>query len=254
MTDFARAGYEVVGGVFSAEACDDAARHVEEQVALAARAPHAAEGFWPRFRRSATRSVVLFDDGGTPSPEMAVRYGHALHDDDPVFSALARAPALTDALARALGPGARIVQAAVVRKPPGLLAAQFGWHQDAWYLPADPDELVLAFVPLDDTSPDNGCLEVLPGSHRGGRTHTLELGQGGFVPSRGERSPGPIDDRGKVVLALPRGSLALVHGLTFHASGPNRTRAPRRALLLHALSARAELDPRAWLRAARATA
>ncbi len=247
MTHFARAGYEVVRGVFSAEACDEATRHLEQQIALAARSPSAAEGFWPRFRRSATRSVVLFDDSGPPSPAMAVRYGHALHDDDPVFSGLARAPALIHALSSVLGRGARIVQAAVVRKPPGLVAAQFGWHQDAWYLPADPDELALAFVPLDDTSPDNGCLEVLPGSHLRGRTHTLELGPAGFVPSRGERSPGPVDDRGKVVLSLPRGSLALVHGLTFHASGPNLTRAPRRALLVHALSAEARLDPRAWL-------
>ena len=95
-----------------------------------------------------------------------MRVGHGLHLADPEFGALCREPAIVSSLAQLVPRPVKLIQSAVVYKQPGDQLVQFGSHQDAWYLTTDPESLVLAFVPFDDTDGDNGCLEVVPGSHR----------------------------------------------------------------------------------------
>ena len=229
--------------------CEQACTHVESVVQRAIRTPREAH-FWTDFRGSARSASVLFQEGTAKSPQTAIRYGHALHHADPFFAALVAHQAVQRSLEEALGPRFSILQAAVVRKPPGLHEAQFGWHQDAWYLPSK-GVLALAFIALDPMTLENGCLEVLPRAHLGARTHTLRLGAKGFASTSG-RDPGPIDTQRKVALPMQRGTIALLHGHAFHASGPNRTALPRRALIVHALEHGAELDEDAWLLAAKA--
>ena len=39
-------------------------------------------------------------------------------------------------------------------------------HQDNFFLLAEPATCIAAWTPLDDTDEENGCLRVVPGSHR----------------------------------------------------------------------------------------
>ena len=45
----------------------------------------------------------------------------------------------------------------------------FGWHQDNGYGHLDPETAISTLTALDDADVENGCLWVLPGSHRAGQ-------------------------------------------------------------------------------------
>ena len=101
------------------------------------------------------------------------------------------------------------------------------WHQDAPAWPViTPDVQVTAWVALDDVDLDNGCMWMVSGSHRWG---TVSL------PDPGEELPATFG--GHSVSAEPRPVLAghvhYHHCLTWHASFPNRSGGPRRAIAIH---------------------
>ena len=96
----------------------------------------------------------------------------------------------------------------------------FSFHQDNNYTLLDGEacNLWTALVPM---SPENGCLQVVPGSHRDGTLYS--------VPN--ERAPGhrrlrDLPDRWVDVHMGP-GDICMFHRLTVHASGPNRSPLPR---------------------------
>lgn len=73
----------------------------------------------------------------------------------------------------------------------------------------------------------------------------LRLGPAGFVEVGREGRPAAEK---RLLLPLPRGSLAFVHGRTMHASAPNRSAGPRRALIVHAMSDLSTLATDAWVK------
>jgi phytanoyl-CoA hydroxylase len=173
-----------------------------------------------------------------------MRIGHGLHLVDDTFAALTHGPAIGGVLA-SLVQEAVLLQSAVVYKQPHSASVQFGLHQDAAYLTSDPESLILAFLALDDMDADNGALQLVPGSHRDPLHVSLAMGPTGFTPIAGqapqERSYQPQ------LLPMRRGTVAFLHGRTLHASGPNQSPHPRRALIVHAMSGRSRLAPHCWI-------
>jgi phytanoyl-CoA hydroxylase len=152
---------------------------------------------------------------------------------------------IADALVTLLGHGAHVVQSAVVYKQPRSEIVQFGLHQDAAYLTTEPQSLALAFVALDDADAENGGLVVVPGSHQFGLGERLRLGPSGFERAAGRAHR--VDPRSAVLLPLKRGDVAFLDGLTYHASGPNRSDRRRRALIAHAAGAAARMHASCWV-------
>lgn len=103
----------------------------------------------------------------------------------------------------------------------------FGWHQDSGYLMGqDHEPYVSLWCTLDDVTPENGALHVLPWS-QGGANEVL--------PHRKDKASGDLvgyagDDPG-IVVPMPRGSIIAMSSKLFHRSGPNITDRPRRAFL-----------------------
>jgi len=95
------------------------------------------------------------------------------------------------------------------------LLSKTDWHQDTGvHLPeADDTHMLTVWLPLTDATPANGCLCVIPGSHREGLvTHCLR--PGARIPDallQGEPRPIPVR----------RGGVLLFHHLTKHASLTN---------------------------------
>ena len=92
------------------------------------------------------------------------------------------------------------------------------WHQDGVYWNPSTSRLVAGFVPLTPTTLANGCLHVLPGSHRLGRIHHRIEPDGHGLDNlvcdiAALRAPEPLE--------LNPGDLALVHTLTIHGSFGN---------------------------------
>ncbi len=81
---------------------------------------------------------------------------------------------------------------------------------------------------LDDTTLDNGCLEVVPGSHTAGR-HPTRTDSDPF--GQLEMDPAANAHMVRVPLPLPAGSVVCFGAFLAHATGPNHTDRDRRALL-----------------------
>jgi phytanoyl-CoA hydroxylase len=104
-------------------------------------------------------------------------------------------------------------------KPPEQ-GAPFPMHQDYPYFPHERHSVVAASVHLDDTDVENGCLRVVPGSHKRGPleahgpSHTVET---------------PLEDG--TPLPAAAGDVVLFNYLTIHGSGVNSSTRTRRNVL-----------------------
>lgn len=95
------------------------------------------------------------------------------------------------------------------------LLSKTDWHQDQGvHLPeADATHMLTVWLPLTDATEANGCLCVIPGSHRQGLvTHCLRPGA---------RIPDSLLDGQPIPVPVKRGGVLLFHHLTKHASLTN---------------------------------
>ena len=136
--------------------------------------------------------------------------------------------------------GVRIMQDNVIWKPPGTKS--LGYHQDNAYLHwFAPGQICTVWIALDDIAPENGTMELVRGSHRWGAS----LPEGEFHAPDDYRAPmmkraAEIGETPDILyIAVPRGHGSIHHGNTWHGSGPNLGRSPRRSLVIHAMPAEA---------------
>ena len=94
------------------------------------------------------------------------------------------------------------------------------WHQDLGYLQADAADtfMVNFWIPLVDTDENNGCMEVIPGSHRTFVEHVPGLGPAANFKGIPDAA---VPGGKRVVCALPKGGLLLTQHRILHRSGPN---------------------------------
>jgi ectoine hydroxylase-related dioxygenase (phytanoyl-CoA dioxygenase family) len=148
---------------------------------------------------------------------------------DPYYLEIARHPRVLDAVEDLIGPDIQLHNSNMHLKLPEH-GGEVDWHQDFPYLPHTNFDLLNAMIMLDDSTPENGCLNVIPGSHRWGPlNHGGPDAAGGsnFRLSAAQRAVGqPVDD-----LVVPAGGMSLHHCLVLHSSKPNRSLRPRRALI-----------------------
>ncbi|UUS34088.1 MULTISPECIES: phytanoyl-CoA dioxygenase family protein [Streptomyces] len=111
------------------------------------------------------------------------------------------------------------------------VGSEFPWHQDHpyWYCCAGPAarDVATAVVFLDDVTADNGALVLVPGSHLAGPAPRDRSEPTGLLVDVAR-----TDVRGAVTVEAPAGSVLMFPGLVVHRSGPNRSAADRRSLLL----------------------
>ena len=135
---------------------------------------------------------------------------------------IVRHPAILDAVEALIGPDILVWNTAVLIKKPH--DRDFvSWHQDIYYWGNDPDHVVGAWVAIVDSTAENGCVRVIPGSHKWGvLPHVDTFGQDNML-SRGQQVVQPIDDDLAVDMVLRAGEMSLHHTATVHGSRPNRS-------------------------------
>lgn len=111
----------------------------------------------------------------------------------------------------------------VYKNPHGETA--FCWHQDDAYGPVEPSPYLTLWVAINDATPENGCISVLPGSYKRG---LVAHWQGDFGL---ECHTQDNADQG-VLVPLKTGSVAAFWSQTIHKSGPNLTDGVRKAFVL----------------------
>jgi phytanoyl-CoA hydroxylase len=145
-------------------------------------------------------------------------------------------PAVVGALTGLIGPNVKAMQSMLFIKSEGKPGQ--AWHQDELFIPTRDRSLTAAWIALDDATVENGCLWVLPGSHR----------RGVLYPDRDHHDPRfdceveafdfPYRDEDAVAVEVPAGSVVLFNGYLLRMSLPNSGRhGLRRALVNHYMSA-----------------
>ncbi len=96
------------------------------------------------------------------------------------------------------------------------------WHQDLKYWGFDPLYAVTAWIAVDDSDVENGCMRVIPESHRLGIVEHTTSSERGNILHRNQAIRSDLVDESKAVnLVLRAGQVSLHHGELFHASNPN---------------------------------
>jgi phytanoyl-CoA hydroxylase len=144
--------------------------------------------------------------------------GNELVAEDPFWVRLVSDDRLLDLAERFVGPDIALFASHYICKPP-YSGRPVLWHQDGAYWPLEPMQVVTLWLAIDDSTPENGCLRVLPGSHR---EHLHELRERGDVDSvLGSESAAKVDESAAVDLTLSAGDVEVHHPNIIHGSNAN---------------------------------
>lgn len=158
--------------------------------------------------------------------ELAARKIHDYVAHEPRLKAISDHPDVMAAMAKLFGEGARLAQDQAILKPP-TGGAEKPWHQDMAYGNLAYDQSVIGlWLALDPAELDNGCMHVIPYSHREGAVphYAVRDWQLCDVSVHVERD---------VAVPLKPGGALIFSGLLHHGTPPNFSLKRRRALQLH---------------------
>jgi phytanoyl-CoA hydroxylase len=149
-------------------------------------------------------------------------------------------PVVVDALTQLIGPNIKAMQSMLFIKSEGKPGQ--AWHQDELFIPTRDRSLTAAWIALDDATVENGCLWVLPGSHRPGVLYPDRDHHDPRFDCEVEAYDFPYRDEDAVPVEVSAGSVVVFNGYLLHMSLPNTGRQGlRRALVSHYMSAQSLL-------------
>ncbi len=165
-----------------------------------------------------------FDMGAEHSPETpALRRINNPSDLYEPYADVMRNAAVADMVADLIGPDVKFHHDKINLKLPGS-NTEVHYHQDFLFTPHSNDDVVTALIMLDDVTEENGCLKVVPGTHRGD-LHSLFDGD----VFTGRMAVGITAEMKAVDLPVTgkAGSVCLMHTRLAHGSDPNHGKYPR---------------------------
>jgi ectoine hydroxylase len=153
------------------------------------------------------------------------------HPGDDIYGAICRSRRVVDSMEQLLGGEVYHYHSKLSAKEPKVGGA-WEWHQDYgyWYQNGClfPD-MASVFIALDPATRENGCLQLLAGSHRMGRVEHGRFGsQTGADPERVEAAMKRLD---RVYCEMSAGDAVFFHGNTLHSSDANLSDKPRWGLI-----------------------
>ena len=181
---------------------------------------------------TASNDRLDLEDSHTPSdPRLRrIKLPHTISDvfRELMYDDLILAPARDLA-----GPDLRLHTSKLNMKSAGYGAA-VEWHQDYAFYPHANDDILAIGVCIDDMAPENGPLQVFPGSHTGPvyDHHVDGVFAGAMLPEENG-----LDVKDAVQLTGPAGSLSIHHGRALHGSALNTSDRPRRILFYEMMAA-----------------
>lgn len=194
------------------------------------------------FTEGESQPVLFRNMTSETDPEKCVWQIVNIWEASPAYERLIYHPFVVKAIGQLTGVGDLMVwHDQIQHKPPGY-GGVTSWHQDAPLWPIiRPMTPVSAWIALDDAEEENGCMWMVPGSHKWGnridflrtQAHLKQVGEfhdiQGFSP--------PVDAEITTVeprsWPVKRGEVSFHHSLAWHGSPYNRSDRPRRAIAIH---------------------
>lgn len=208
LSDYDRDGYIVVRNLFSKDEIDSLG--------------HAA-----RSDNEMDKSSTQRDDG----EGNAVRLALWNHPGDGIYGMFARCRKMVDRVEEILKDEAYHYHSKMILKD-AKVGGAWAWHQDYgyWYQNGvlSPN-LCSVMIAVDQATIENGCMQVIKGSHKLGRiNHILSGDQAGADMERVEEAKKRLD---LVHVTMDQGDALFFHSNTLHASDANESDHPRWAMI-----------------------
>ena len=166
---------------------------------------------------------------------------HMLVADDPFWCRVVSDDRLLDLAEKFIGPDIALFASSYFSKP-----ARDGmpvlWHQDGSYWPIDPPEAVVTlWLAIDRSDAGNGCLQVIPGSHRGDLHEvTAQTDVANVLGST--LDPRLVDASAARDVCLNPGDVSIHHPQTIHGSRANNCNRRRCGLAIRYIPASARIS------------
>jgi len=209
-----RDGYIAVRGVFTAEEVREMQEVTDEMVDQS---------------RSVSEHSDIFDvdikaGHSADNPKLRrIKNPHQHHD---AYNRAMRNAKLLDIIEQLIGPDIRHHHTKLNLKAPGG-GAQVEWHTDWGFYPATNDDILEIGVAIDPMTVENGCLMVMPGSHKG---PAYDHHENGVFVGAVQMSDVDMDSAGQILLEA--GDVSIHHVRALHGSEPNMSPNARRLLLM----------------------
>ena len=219
-------GYVVVEDALSPETVDRVKSRLREYT----HGEREVEEFQSQNEPAVERGEVDVEDPGD-----AVRKfeGLGMVESDEVFRDVAENDTVVSVASQLLGPDLKLLRSAAMFKPPEV-GSEKGFHQDAAYYPIQPMDHVTVWIALDEATTENGCMNVVPGAHKGGLLghEAVDYDTDIVIADRDFT----CDDA--VPVPMEPGDALFTHCLVPHYTVPNTTDQWRRALIMSYMDAR----------------
>ena len=204
MAQYRDEGYVILPNLFAPGEMDELTAHIDP---------------FDQAYNEALRQSRLENSNQVPDE---IVFSYYLNFKDSYIQAFTADPRLADLAVRILGPDVRLYWDQSVYKRPEA-QRDFPWHQDNGYVPIVPEHYLTCWLALNDATVENGCIWILPRSHRNGVV---------------EHRPTPIGlqcyfgpDPG-IPVPLHKGSLVAFCSMLMHRSGPNQSAGMRKGYVI----------------------
>lgn len=163
----------------------------------------------------------------------------SLHYENEYLEDLFLSDMLVDVAEQIVGPDVALFTSYVISKRPGDGLA-VDWHQDAAFFPIAPMDTFTLWLAVDDSDAENGCMRVLPGSHRERAVllHRVDLNSGTTLPMSLEN----LDLSRALDVELRAGEYLAHDPFILHGSNPNQSCRRRCGITLKYISTHAGID------------
>lgn len=159
------------------------------------------------------------------------------------FLALARDPEIVALVAGVIGGDVALWGCHVFCKPAGE-GYETPWHQDGHYWPIRPLTTCTVWVALEPSTRDNGCLRVIPRSHRARALHPHLHEDRSDLTLNQRMADGSFDDADAVDLELAPGQMSLHDVYMVHGAAANRSAQRRTGVALRYFPTSSHFDRR----------
>jgi phytanoyl-CoA hydroxylase len=163
--------------------------------------------------------------------------------DDPFWIRLVSDDRLLDIAEKFIGPNIALFASGYISKPPRDGRAVL-WHQDGAYWPLEPMNVISLWLAVDDATPENGCMRVIPRSHRTGLKPLIPRTD---VPNvLGSKIDDIVDDGAAVDVILRSGDVSVHHPNIVHGSNANTSDKRRCGLTIRYIPTSTRIAAARW--------
>lgn len=180
-----------------------------------------------------------------PKSRSINKFGHALHDLDPVFNEFTRSKKMAS-LIDGLGlKDPLILQSMYICKQPQI-GGEVTCHQDGTFLFLQNEPVTGVWFALEDATLENGCLWAIPGGHQGKLKSRFLREENTTRMEIYDETPWDLTQM--VPLEVKRGDAIVLHGFLPHMSKQNFSEKSRHAYTLHFMAGDNVYLPDNWMR------